>query len=103
VRRFMARVVADDAMDSYVGAKGKRRILRLSAGDATALGVEKDSLIEILGRNPAPLRAWVRVEEGPEGVVRLDAFARNVLAVEDGGEVMLRPLPGPNLPNGMAE
>jgi N-methylhydantoinase B len=101
-RRFMVRVVADDAMDSYVGAKGKRRIVRLSAGDAIALGVEKDSLIEILGRNPAPLRAWVRVEEGPDGVVRLDAFARNVLAVEDGGEVMLRPLPGPNLPNGMA-
>jgi N-methylhydantoinase B len=102
-RRFSVRVIADDTIDSYVGAKGKRRTLRLTAGDAAALGVEKDSLIEILGHNPAPLRAWVRIETGPARAVRLDAFARTVLAVADGGQVMLRALPGPPLPNGMAE
>lgn len=100
--RFSAAVVADDTIQSYTGAKGKRRILHLAAPDAAALGVENDALVELLGRNPAPLRAFVRVAEAEPGSVRLDAFARTVLAVGDGDPVMIRVLPLPPLPNGLA-
>jgi N-methylhydantoinase B len=99
---FFLTVVADDTINSYVGAKGKRRILRLALADAEALGVAAGSLIEMLGKNPAPLRAWVRIEPGPAGSVHLDAFARTVLAVGDGDRVQVRVLAMPPLPNGMA-
>ena len=65
--RFSVRVVADDAVVSYAGAKGKRRVLGLAASDAAVLGVGDDGLIEMLGGNPAPLRAWVRVVDGEPG------------------------------------
>ena len=54
---FRLRVVADDAIDAYVGAKGRRRIVRLAAQDAATLGAQEDDLVELLGANPAPLRA----------------------------------------------
>jgi len=101
-QRFGLRVIADDTIDAYVGVKGKRRILRLGTADAAALSAENDTLLEILGHNPAPLRAWARVENEAAGTVRLDAFARTVLGVADGSHVTLRLLPGPPLPNGMA-
>jgi len=59
--------------------------------------------VEMLGGNPAPLRAWVRIEDGAAGATRLDAFARTVLAVNDGDRVTVRVLKVPPLPNGMAE
>jgi len=102
-RRFSLRVVADDAVVAYAGAKGKRRILGLSAADAAALGVADDALVEMLGGNPAPLRAWVRVlADAVAGTVRLDGFARTVLAVGDGDSVVVRVLRTPALPGGMA-
>ncbi|HET6607640.1 MAG TPA: hydantoinase B/oxoprolinase family protein [Rhodopila sp.] len=100
--RFSLRVVADESVVSYVGAKGKRRIVWITATDAEALGVGNDSLVEMLGRNPAPLRAWVQIEDGATGATRLDAFARTVLAVDDGDQVTVRALKLPPLPNGMA-
>jgi len=102
-RRISLRVIADDAVESYTGVKGKRRVLCLTAADAARCGLERDSLIEMLGGNPAPLRAWIRIAEGEAGAVRLDAFARIVLAVADGDRVTLRLLAVPPLPNGMAE
>lgn len=101
-QRIVLRVVADDTVTSYVGAKGRRRMLTLARADAAALGAQPDTLLELLGRNPAPLRAWVRIGDGREGEVRLDAFARRVLGVADGGTVELRLLPMPPLPKGMA-
>jgi len=55
-RRHGLRVVADDTIEAYAGAKGKRRIVPLSAEDAAALGARDGDLIELLGANPAPLR-----------------------------------------------
>jgi hypothetical protein len=102
-RRFSLRVVPDDAVVAYAGAKGKRRILLLGPADASALGVANDSLVEMLGNNPAPLRAWVRiVADATAGEVRLDAFARTVLKVGDGDRVVVRVLRTPPLPAGMA-
>ena len=100
--RTSLRVIADDTVESYAGAKGKRRILLLSAEDAGRLDVQADSLIEMRGRNPAPLRAWVRIGTEAPGAIRLDAFARTVLAVAGDDTVMITKLSVPPLPNGMA-
>ncbi len=101
-RQHYLRVVADDTINSYVGAKGKRRIMRLSAKDAEVLGARDDDLVELLGANPAPLRGWVRIGDGPGGELRLDAFARRVLRCEDGDVLRIRLLSMPPLPKGMA-
>ena len=100
-RRLHLDVVADDTIDSYVGGKGRRRIATLCAVDASALGASADDLIEILGRNPAPLRAWVRIGDVPAGKYRLDSFGRKVLGVGEGDRVGLRRIATPPLPNGM--
>jgi N-methylhydantoinase B len=101
-RRHGLRVVADDTIEAYAGAKGKRRIVPLSAEDAAALGARDGDLIELLGANPAPLRGWARIVEGPAGELRLDAFARRVLRCEDGDTIRVRRLAMPPLPKGMA-
>jgi N-methylhydantoinase B len=101
LRRYL-RVVADDTIDAYAGAKGKRRVVRLAAQDAADLGAGNYDLAELLGANPAPLRGWVRIEDGPPGEVRLDAFARRVLRCEDGDTVRITRLAMPKLPKGMA-
>ncbi|HVY13637.1 MAG TPA: hydantoinase B/oxoprolinase family protein, partial [Rhodopila sp.] len=100
--RFSLRVIADDTIEPYTGLKGKRRIVRLTQADAESLGVTAGSLVEMLGRNPAPLRGWVRITDDDAGTTRLDAFARTVLAVGDGDRIRLRALAVPPLPNGMA-
>jgi len=100
--RFHLRVVADDTIDAYVGAKGRRRVVRLAASDAAALGAREGDLVEMLGANPAPLRAWVQVRSVAAGDVRLDEFARRVLRCGEGDMVQLRLLAMPPLPKGMA-
>jgi N-methylhydantoinase B len=100
-RRVHATIVADDTLDPYVGDKGRRRMAELSAADAAALGVANDDLIELVGRHPAPLRAWVRIAAVAAGTQRLDAFGRKVLGVANGDRVMLRRIGMPPLPGGM--
>ncbi|MGE3914352.1 MAG: hydantoinase B/oxoprolinase family protein [Hyphomicrobiaceae bacterium] len=100
--RHVLRVIADDGLDSYVGAKGKHRVVDLSPQDAGKLGVSKDSLVEIYGKNPAPLRAWVRVAEQAEGTIRMDAFGRNVLGIGRDDEVLVRPVATQAVAKGLA-
>jgi N-methylhydantoinase B len=101
-QRFDLQVVADDTIEAYVGAKGRRRIVQLAAQDAAALGAAEDDLVELLGAHPAPLRAWVRIGAATPGQVRLDAFARRVLGRQQGETIQLRLLSMPNLPKGLA-
>lgn len=101
--RFRLTVKSDDALDPYIGAKGKRRMLDLTAADATRLGVVADDLVEMRGRNPAPLRGWVRIaQDGVSGQLPLDAFGRKVLGVADGDAVVVVPLGMPAMPKAMA-
>ena len=107
--RFTLAIVADDQLDAYAGAKGRHRIVMLTAADARTLGVAVDSLIEMFGRHPAPLRAWVRIAETSvekpltrSGQIRLDAFGRQVLGVGDGDRIMLRHVPTPVVRGGLA-
>jgi N-methylhydantoinase B len=101
--RFTLAVVADDGLDPYVGAKGRHRVVVLAEADARKLGVAHDSLVEMFGSHPAPLRAWARVggTEAHTGTLRLDAFGRTVLGVRDGDRVLLRFVPTPTVPAGL--
>ena len=101
-QRHELRVMADEAVQAYAGAKGRRRLVHLSAADAAALGAREDDLVELIGANPAPLRGWVRIAPQVEGCVPLDEFARRVLRVADGDTVRIRLLAMPPLPRGMA-
>jgi len=100
--RVRFSIKADDTLDPYVGAKGRRRVVMLDPADAQALGLGTDDLVEMLGRHPAPLRAWVRIDAGRAGEIRLDAFGRSVLGVEHGDSVQIRAVPIPQLVNGWA-
>ncbi len=86
-------VVRDDARDAYEGARGRHRVQRLAPSLASRLGLAEGDLIELLGRHPAPLRAWVKVDAGePDDQVPLDPLARRILGVENGATIELRRL-----------
>ena len=83
--------VLPDERNSYVGGKGCRRIMRLAPATAARFGVEHDSLVELLGNFPAPLRAWIRID--PDTLVDrcpLDEFGRRAIGVEEGSAVTVR-------------
>jgi N-methylhydantoinase B len=100
--RSVMRIIADDALDPYVGLKGRHRIVQLAAADAAHLGVADDGLVEMFGRHPAPLRAWVRVAGSEHRTVRMDAFGRNVLGVGNLDQIYMRRVDTPIVPKGLA-
>jgi N-methylhydantoinase B len=76
--------------------------LRVAPALATDLGLAAGDLIELHGRHPAPLRAWVRVEAGPaERQIALDALGRRILGVSPGDTVEVRHLAMPPIPGGL--
>ena len=101
--QFTLRIAADDSFEPYVGAKGKHRIIELAAEDAEALGAGDDDLVEMFGRNPAPLRGWARIVACAQGSVRMDAFGRKVLGIDDGGTIVLRHVPTHTVAKGLAK
>jgi N-methylhydantoinase B len=100
--RSVMRIIADDALDPYVGLKGRHRIVQLAAADAAHLGVADDGLVEMFGHHPAPLRAWVRVAGSEHRTVRMDAFGRNVLGVGNLDPIYMRRVDTPIVPKGLA-
>src|SRR6516162_9972670 len=101
-QRLRLRVIRQASLDPYVGLKGRHRILALAPADAQRLGVAADDLVEMFGRYPAPLRAWVRLGEGRVGRINLDPFGCQVLGISYGDEVAIRRVPTPRVPKGMA-
>jgi N-methylhydantoinase B len=98
-RRFP--VVADER-NPYEGRLGRHRVLRVTPAMAGDLGLATGDLIELLGRHPAPLRAWVRVEVGvTDEQIALDAFGRRILGVSPGDTVEVRRLSMPPIPGGL--
>jgi N-methylhydantoinase B len=94
--------VTADERDPYEGRLGSHRVLRVAPAMAADLGLAAGDLIELRGRHPAPLRAWLRVEGGAhEGQVALDAFGRRVLGVSPGDTVEVRHLSMPPIPGGL--
>jgi N-methylhydantoinase B len=100
--RVRMRIIADDAVKSYAGLKGRHRIVRIAATDAARLEVADDTLVEMFGRHPAPLRAWVRVEGGEHGTIRMDRFGRNVLGASDADQIYIRRISTSIVPKGLA-
>jgi N-methylhydantoinase B len=100
--RFQLRILADDRHDPYVGRKGRHRTLELGATDAARLGAAEDSLVEMFGKHPAPLRAWARIGGIAAGAIRMDAFGRRVLGVRDGDLVYIRRVDTQTVPKGIA-
>jgi N-methylhydantoinase B len=95
--------VGADERDPYEGHRGKHRVLRIGPILARALAAEAGDLVELLGRHPAPLRAWVRVDPGaPDGQVPLDTLGRRILGVSPGESVEIRRLAMPTIPGGLA-
>jgi len=98
-RRFP---VGADERDPYEGRLGKHRVLRVAPAMAASLGLAAGDLIELRGRHPAPLRAWLRIEPGThEGGIALDALGRRILGVSPGDTVEVRHLPMPPIPGGL--
>jgi N-methylhydantoinase B len=96
--------VSADERDSYEGGRGRHRVLRLPPALMRSLGVEAGDLVELRGRHPAPLRAWVRADPvAPAAKIGLDAFGRRVLGVDPGDAVEVRRLPMPPVPGGLAD
>jgi N-methylhydantoinase B len=101
--RRRAAVVGDER-DPYEGIRGKHRILRLAPAFARDIGVGPGDLVELLGRHPAPLRAWIRLDASvPERRIPLDRLGRRILGVAPGDLVGIRPLPMPPLRAGPRE
>jgi N-methylhydantoinase B len=98
-RRFP---VAGDERDPYEGRRGKHRVLRVTPTMAAELGLATGDLIELRGRHPAPMRAWVRVETlAHEGQIALDALGRRILGVSLSDTVEVRRLSMPPIPGGL--
>jgi N-methylhydantoinase B len=98
-RRFP--VIADER-DPYEGRLGRHRVLRMPPAMAADLGLAAGALIELRGRHPAPLRAWLRIDtQAHEGQVALDAFGRRILGISPGDTVDVRHLPMPPIPGGL--
>lgn len=95
--------IADESGDQFEGWRGRHRVLRIASELARRLALATGDLIELKGTNPAPLRAWIRVDSARTGdAVPLDAFGRRVLGVAPGASVLLRKLEMPRLPGGMS-
>lgn len=92
-----------DERDAYEGIKGRHRVLRISTRIASDLKLEEGDLVELLGKNPAPLRAWIKVDADRQlAALPLDDFAHKVLGIEPGDEVRLRRLATPAIPGGFS-
>jgi N-methylhydantoinase B len=96
---FPALAIVADEADPYEGIKGRHRVLRLHPALAAKLQVRLNDLVELIGRHPSPLRAWIGISDSaPRDAAPLDAFGRSVLGVEAGGRVRLRKLDAPIAP-----
>jgi N-methylhydantoinase B len=93
--RTISLEIRVDETDPYEGIRGRHRMLRVHPSS----GLKANQLVELLGRHPAPLRAWVKLDASvPAGAAPLDAFGRRVLGVEAGERVRLRELESPVKP-----
>jgi len=87
------RLVADER-DPYAGIRGRHRVMRVHPETATRLGLVDRDLVELHGRHPAPLRAWVHCDASVAvDTAPVDAFGRAILGMDSGDMVTLRTLP----------
>jgi len=80
--------------DSYeAGAVSRRRVCRLNPTDAAAAGLQADDLVEIDGRQAAPLRAWLRIDSSiVAGTLPIDQAGLTILKMSPGQRLEVRPI-----------
>ena len=78
--------------------RGQKRVACLHPDDAAAINVTHDQMMELVGSNGAPIRAWVRIESTARvGHLELDARGYEILRVAPDQEIQIRPLFRPQL------
>ena len=78
--------------------RGRKRVACLHSDDAAAINVAHDQMMELVGSNGAPIRAWVRIESTARaGHLELDARGYEILRVAPDQEIQIRPLFRPQL------
>lgn len=104
LQRARRRVaVQADERSPYVGDRGRHRILRIAPALARDLGVVANDLVELRGRHPAPLRAWIAIDAaGGAADIGLDELGRRILGIAPGDTVEIRRLVMPPVPGGLA-
>jgi len=75
----------------YAGVRGEHRICRLSPKTAEVLQAEDNDLLELIGKNICPLRAWLTVDPAmhPQ-IVPLDKIGQSILGVEPKDKIMVQ-------------
>jgi N-methylhydantoinase B len=88
----------------YKGIKGRQRRALLNPSDAKKCELADGDLVELSGKNPTPLRAWISIDpDVPVGQLPLDAFGQRVLGIDEGDSALIRKLktivrPGERVP-----
>ena len=78
--------------------RGRKRVACLHPDDAAAINVTHDQMMELVGSNGAPIRAWVRIESTARvGHLELDARGYEILRAAPDQEIQIRPLFRPQL------
>ena len=86
-------IIESDETYPYIGLRGKRRQIKLSTSTLQRLGIPIGSLVELVGKHPAPLRCWVAATTGSDSeLCPMDRFGRKILGVGPGDRVLLRVL-----------
>ncbi len=78
---------------AFAGARGRHRRAEMAPATAAQYGLGAGDLIELHGRHPAPLRAWVYLADMPMGTVAIAADGHAILGLSTGAQVLLRPIP----------
>ena len=73
------------------------------AGPGAGPGTCRYDLVELQGRHPAPLRAWIAIDAaGGSADIGLDELGRRILGIAPGDTVEIRRLAMPPVPGGLA-
>ena len=89
-------LVIESENSPYEGIKGRHRIISISRAFAQKNDLADGQLAELIGKNPAPLRGWVKLVDadiGEDFSTELDDFGRRSLGVDPGDQVLFRLLP----------
>ncbi len=69
------------------------RICLISSIVAVKIGVTDGDMVEYIGRNAAPLRAWAKIDDGADGDgVSMGPIGQSILGVSAPDQVLLRPM-----------
>jgi N-methylhydantoinase B len=91
--RVRLRVVRADR-ELFGGIVGRHRRCLVAPATAARLGLEAMALVELVGRHPTPLRAWVHLDrEQSEGAIPIDTIGLAILGVAPGALVEVRRMP----------